>query len=150
MQYLRYSINYTSLQCLAIELNRTVLDDGLNVNLTCLCQRSTITRKPGIYCGPTNAQRCTRYKGWLLEISIKYHNRYGPVWYLNKIYFSFKEQRKMDWRHKHLFQKAIWRLLLSRKNYLYNWRCKRIARGRSSWSNCATSRINKNFRLFSK
>ena len=74
--------------------------------------------------------------------NIYLHNRYGPVWYLNKIYFSFKEQRKMDWRHKHLFQKAIWRLLLSRKNYLYNWRCKRIARGWSSWSNCATSRIN--------
>ena len=72
LQYLRYSINLTSLQCLAIELNRTVLDDGLNVNLTCLCQRSTITRKPGVYCGPTNAQRCTRYGGYLLEISIKY------------------------------------------------------------------------------
>ena len=73
MQCLRYIIDLTSLQCLAIELNRTVLDDGLNVNLTCLCQRSTITRKPGVYCGPTNAQRCTRYEGWLLEISIKYY-----------------------------------------------------------------------------
>ena len=71
LQYLRYSINLTSLQCLAIELNRTVLDDGLNVNLTCLCQRSTITSKPGVYCGPTNAQSCLRYEGFLLEISIK-------------------------------------------------------------------------------
>merc|ERR1711997_1355127 len=47
-------------KCLAIELNRTVLDDGLNVNLTCFCQRSTITRKPGIYCGPTDSTKCTR------------------------------------------------------------------------------------------
>ena len=67
LQYLRYSINSKYLQCLAIELNRTVLDDGLNVNLTCLCQRSTITRKPGVYCGPTNAQRCTRYEGLLFK-----------------------------------------------------------------------------------
>ena len=71
VQYLRYSINLMPLQCFAIELNRTVLDDGLNVNLTCLCQRSTITRKPGVYCGPTNNQRCTRYERWWLGIFIK-------------------------------------------------------------------------------
>ena len=46
---------------MAVELNRTALDDGLNVNLTCLCQRSTIYRNPGVYCGPRNNNRCLGY-----------------------------------------------------------------------------------------